>query len=368
MKKIVICTIFLVCFCLNPQISLGKELDINAKAAVLVEMDSGQVLWEKNKDKLLPPASTTKILTALIAFDMGNLQKICTVSPKAASIGESSLHIKTGEQIKLEELLKGALLHSGNDACVAIAENLAGSESFFVYWMNLKAKLLGAVSSTFYNTNGLPDDRHLLTAYDLSLISCYAMQNKNFFSVVQKKYDIIGNGINKRYLKNTNKLLWKYPWCIGIKTGTTIAAGQCLVSAAEKNGERYIAVVLNSSDRYSDSLKLLEYGVNNFSRRTLFKENDVIGNVPVINGSQRTVPAVVSKRVSVFYQDSVNTPPKISLHIRKSVSAPVKKGNSMGYIEIIDYKGDIITRVNVVAGCEVSKISFPLSWFKYLIN
>lgn len=347
----------------NPYRIWAVEPQISAKAAVLLDYETGQVLWGKNSQQSLPPASTTKILTAILAYDMGKVTKECLISPKASSIGEASLNLRSGEVITLEDLLKGALMRSGNDACVAIAENVAGSEGLFVKWMNLKAELLGGNNSHFINTNGLPAPEHTTTVYDLAMICRYAMHNTQFSSVVSTRFDVIGSGGSKRYLKNTNKLLWKYPWAIGVKTGTTNEAGKCLVAAAEKEGKRYIAVVLNSMDRYGESQRILEYGINNFSDVTIFNAGEIIKKIPVINGMEKEIGGIIlSKEITTIPNHLVNKI-KINTHIVEKVSAPIKKGQSLGHIDVTNEKGKIISKINVVADKSVPQKKFSL--FKY---
>ena len=236
---------------------------ITAAAAVAIDAETGVILYQKDAFKLKAPASTTKILTAILAIESGRLDELVTVSKRAAAVGESSIHLRTNDQLTLRELVHGALIKSGNDACVAIAEHLSPTEEEFVGMMNFKARLIGAYNTTFYNTNGLPHRYHLTTAYDLALIARYALQNPVFSKiVVTKEYTLHWtNPRRSAYIRNTNKLLWTLPGATGVKTGTTNQAGNCLVASAMNNGHHIIAVVLNSRNRYGDAQKLLEYGM-----------------------------------------------------------------------------------------------------------
>lgn len=344
---------------------IAQEPTIQARAAILMDVETGQVLWRRNESTLLPPASTTKVLTAVLAYEIGNVEKICSVSPKAAAVGEASLHLRAGETMSLGELLNGALICSGNDACVAIAENVSGTEGLFVHWMNNKCQIIGAKNSNFINTNGLPAENHLVSAYDLALISRYALHNQEFSSVVKKRFEVIGQGTSKRYLKNTNKLLWSYSECIGVKTGTTNAAGPCLVSAVEKSGKKYLAVVLNSPDRYGDSYRLLEYGLNNFSSTTIFSKGELVGFVKVNNGIKENVGAEVSSKETVILSaDKAGSFKKI-YYLKEEVDAPIKKGQSLGHIAVYDSRNSLISTINVTA---MESISERLSWWQYLIK
>lgn len=241
----------------------SSSLDLTAASAIAIDAETGKVLYQKNAFQLKAPASTTKILTAILAIESGRLDEVVIVSKRAAAVGESSIHLRTNDRIILRELVYGALIKSGNDACVAIAEHLFPSEEEFVGMMNFKARILGAYNTTFYNTNGLPHRYHLTTAYDLALIARYCLQNSFFSEIVMTKEHLL-HWTNPRrtvLLTNTNKLLWLYPGATGVKTGTTNQAGNCLVASAKKEQHHIITVVLNSHNRYGDVQKLLDYGI-----------------------------------------------------------------------------------------------------------
>lgn len=240
----------------------AKAPAIGARAAVLIDVNTGNVIYEKNAYDRLPPASTTKVLTAILALEKGDLNKVVNVSSNAASVGESTLGLSTGDRLTLMDLIHGALIRSANDACVAIAEEIAPSEEEFLGLMNLKARILGTEKTTFFNTNGLPQKGHLTTAYDLAAITRYALKNQLFADIIKKKYYTVTWQDSKktRKIKNTNLLLWTYTKAIGVKTGTTDKAGKCLISAARDQEMELIAVVLNSPDRFNEAKKLLEYG------------------------------------------------------------------------------------------------------------
>lgn len=242
-----------------------NEPKISAKAALLLDAETGQVLWQQNGWQPMPPASTTKILTALLCLDIAPLDREVEVSAQAAAVGESSAGLLRGERFELGELLNAALLKSANDACFAIAEGVAGSEPYFVHLMNVKAAVCGAPTVQVCNTNGLPAEQHRFSCYDLALLTREAMQRPEFKSRVGSQYGMMQGGSYNRSLKNTNRLLTMDEHVTGVKTGTTNAAGACLVSAMERDGRSVIAVVLHSNDRYNDSLRLLNYGIDNFT-------------------------------------------------------------------------------------------------------
>lgn len=236
---------------------------VTAEAAVVMDMDTGQVLYGKAEHERRPPASLTKVMTGYLAAKQPNLQQTVTVSAEAAATGESSLDLKAGDQLVFADLLHGALMKSANDACVALAEQIAGSEAAFVHNMNLQACLLGCANTNFCNTNGLPAENHYSSAYDLAVMTRAAMQNETFAQIVQQqKYMVRWLDGRQLLVHNTNRLLREYPGAIGVKTGTTNEAGQCLIAVAEKAGNRIIVVVLKSKNRFLDAVRLLDYGLS----------------------------------------------------------------------------------------------------------
>jgi len=251
---------------------------VSAHTAVLIDAATGDVLYERGARKKMPPASTTKILAAILCLEMAGLNEIATVSEKADQVGESSIYLSKGDKLILAELIEGALIRSGNDACVAIAEQTAGSLEEFVHLMNIKAVSLGAYDSNFVNPHGLPDKNHYSTAYDLAVIARYAMNNSFFANTVSQKYATINylEPQKNQEIKNTNKLLWSYAFADGIKTGTTNAAGKCLIASASKNGRRLIAVVLNAPDRFGDAQRLMDWGLNYTETITLGHKGEKI--------------------------------------------------------------------------------------------
>ncbi len=268
-----------------------SSVKVSAKAALLLDAQTGQVLWQKDGYEQLPPASTTKILTALLCLDIAPLDRVTEVTAQAAAVGESSAGLLAGERFAMGELLDAALLKSANDACFAIAEGAVGSEPCFVRLMNLKAAVLGAAGARLLNTNGLPAEGHSMSCYDLALLARVAMQNPEFAARVGSIYGVMEGGSYNRKLKNTNKLLQMDEHITGIKTGTTDAAGACLVSAMERDGRSLIAVVLHSGDRYGDSLRLLNWGVDGFANCCVVRQGQVLGAWPMDDGTEIAVQA-----------------------------------------------------------------------------
>ncbi len=340
--------------------------EVTADAAVLMDAQTGQVLYDKNMHQRRPPASTTKIMTALLALEGGDLKQKVIVSPHAASVGEASIHLQAYEELTLEELLYGALLRSGNDACVAIAEHIAGSEANFVNLMNYKAKLLGGYNTNFCNTNGLPDDNHYSSAYDLALFTRYAMGNKNFCQMVHTRQKTIsGPGSIDRHLTNTNKLLWSYSWVEGVKTGTTDAAGQCLVTSAQKEGRRLICVVLHSRDRYRDTLKLLNYGFENFTTVPVILKGEHYATVKVTDGYAQNVPVIAEESLYVALPKKYQGAYEQILTLNRTLKAPVRMHSKVGELQV-RYNGQEIGRVNLITACETDKLPMHLKVYKKL--
>ncbi|NLI11977.1 D-alanyl-D-alanine carboxypeptidase family protein [Pelotomaculum propionicicum] len=322
---------------------------VTAEAAVLLEARTGQVLFDKNAGQVKAPASTTKIMTALLAIECGDLDRVVTVSPAAASVGEASLDLRAGEKLKLEELVYGAMLESGNDACVAIAEHLAGSESNFILLMNQKARMIGAENTSFKNTNGLPATGHYTTARDLALIAQYALRNPVFQKIVSTKSKIIGSNESIRYLNNTNRLLWSYDWTDGIKTGTTQEAGNCLVSSGTRNGRQLISVVLRSDNRWRDSIKLLEYGFNCFELKEVVTEGEEFGFIDVDDGVEQNIKAVAQSAFEIAVPRESPGLLEKEIILEKSLIAPVCKSQLVGQVNIL-LNGRSVGMVRLAAG------------------
>ena len=261
--RTLLCLCLLLCVAM-PAPANGAVLPaITAEAAVVMDLDTGQVLYGKGEHERRPPASLTKVMTGYLAGKQFQAQQWITVSETAASTGESSLNLKTGDVLTFDALLHGALMKSANDACVALAEYMAGTEKNFVQNMNLQACLLGCKDTNFCNSNALPAEGHYSSAYDLALMTRAAMQNETFAAIVQKQqYMVHWQDGRQLLVRNTNRLLREYPGAIGVKTGTTNEAGQCLIAVAEKAGKRVIVVVLKSKNRFYDAVALLDYGLS----------------------------------------------------------------------------------------------------------
>ncbi len=264
---------------------------VHAAAAILIEAKSGAILYAKNEEVRRAPASTTKMMTAIVALEKAQLNQVIQISPQAAYIHGSSIPIRPGERITLKELLEGVMLESGNNGSVAVAEGVAGSVDKFVELMNLKAKEIGALKTNFRNPHGLRAPSHYTTALDLALIARYGLVDERFARIVRRRTATMEK-LSGREVKisNTNRLLWSLQGADGVKTGTTNEAGHCLVASATRQGQQYIAVALNSPDRWGDCARMLDYAFNQFSIVQIADARRPLGKVAVSKG----IPAEVA--------------------------------------------------------------------------
>lgn len=336
------------------------EPSVSAQGALLLDAQTGQVLWQHNGEAPLPPASTTKILTALLCLDLAPLERECEVSPQAAAVGESSAGLLAGERFALGELLDAVLLKSANDACFAIAEGAVGSEPYFVRLMNVKAQALGATAASLQNTNGLPDDAHLLSCRDLALLTREAMRRPEFAGRVSSRQATMEGGSYNRSLKNTNRLLTMDEHVTGVKTGTTKAAGACLVSSMERDGRSVIAVVLHSGDRYRESLELLNYGIDGFCNVRLAAAGQPLAYCPTEGENE--------ERSGVWLRAAADlwlTLPKeetaagaaglrAEYHFKQlPPGSSVAAGDCLGTLDFCSPAGEVLGRVNLLSEAAV---------------
>ena len=305
---------------------------IDAKYGILCDAN-GKVLWSRGASEHSAMASITKTMTAIVALENGNLNQMVTISKNAADVGESSVGLREGMKVDLKTLISGLLVHSGNDAAVAIAEGIGGSQDKFVEMMNAKAQQMGLKDTQFKNPHGLDAEGHYSSAADICVMVRYAMQNDLFRSVVAKKKFKLDYGNGPKTYMTTNALLATWDNCVGIKTGFTNDAGNCLASAAVKNGVELYAVVLGCNDeaqRFTDSYKLLDWGFAHYRPLKLASAQDNLVDVPLSGWLDRTVEAGVAKDVNacVFDYDG-----DISVDV-KMVDVPdgVDEGETVGTI------------------------------------
>ncbi len=335
-------------------------ISFNAKSVILTEASTGKTLFESNSHESLPPASVTKIMTMLLimeAIDRGEISydTVVTASERAKSMGGSTIFLDTNEKMSVEDLLKGIAVASGNDACVAMAEHLCGSEEAFAAKMNERAAQLGMKDTHFVNCNGLDAPGHFTSAYDIALMSRELMRHKDIFKFTTIWMDSLRGG--KFSLANTNKLIRFYSGANGLKTGSTSVAG-CCISAAAKRGEmQLIAVVLGaptSKERFAAASNLLNYGFANYGVTQFGEKGSEIRSVAVESGKSGSVMAVAKESSSALLQKSQIKKAKIHINLPKKVKAPVKKGSALGEI-IITLDGETISRTDIVASHSVGK-------------
>lgn len=342
---------------------------ISAAAAILIDASTGQILYAKKADQRRSPASLTKIMTAMIALEYGELDDIVTISSRAAGVSVgSTIDLRRGEQITLENLLKAALITSANDSTVAIAEHVAGSHDAFLELMNNKALALGARGTRYSNTNGYSDPNHYTTARDLAIITRYALNNPRFNSFVSTREDTVHwiSGDRELEIKNTNRLLRDdaYPDIDGVKTGSAIKAGKCLIASATRDHRRLVAIVLHSQNRYRDASVLLDYGFDKVVPMVMCRSGDRIAVQAVRGGEKKVVAAAARDEVQV-YLDEENIPRVLKIvRLYPAPEAPVSQGQIVGEVEyqLDDQK---LGSTPLVAGEDIwPKAAFERFWHK----
>jgi len=352
--------LFSVLFFLNPDkvycdsddALYDDEIDIVAESAVIVNYETGDILWEKDSSKLMYPASTTKMLSSIVAIEnIDNFEEIIKISKNASGINHSAFRFRTGDKISLMDLLKVALISSHNNATVAFAEYVSGNEEDFVKLMNIKGKEIGAENSFFQNTNGLDDNfpDHKSTAIDLAKIAGYCMKNKLFREIVNTRKDTIKINDKETEITNTNKLL-DYDYIKGIKTGNTISAGSCIVIYSEKENLKLITVILNSSsqhERDKDALKLLDWAYDNLKYVKIIDSEQVAVTVDI--GEQTMLSADLY--ADTDYTELINIKSDavdIKNEVNNNITLPVKKNKALGSMDVFinDKK---ITEINLIS-------------------
>lgn len=333
---------------------------ISAKRAIVVDGQTGRVLYEKDADAQSLIASTTKIMTALIICEQCNVLDRMAVPKEAVGIEGSSMYLREGEILTIQELLYGMMLHSGNDAAVALAIYCGGTVEAFAELMNDKAHRLGMDDTHFVNPNGLDAPGHYSTARDLAVLASYAMNNPIFARTVSAKNVTIG----ERYLKNHNKLLWQVAGADGVKTGFTKAAGRILVSSAVRQGRRIIAVTINAPDDWNDHKALLEQGFSEFTPQTLVQAGDCLGYLPVAGGTAGGVKLIAAEEFCYAMRSGESW--SLKLPEPGFVYAPVAQGQNAGYAHICIDNAPV-GKVALSYGETVEKQESPKKpWYKRL--
>lgn len=367
-----IAILLIFCFLL-PTAVLAKGIDeLTSKSYILMDGQSGNVLLENNADEQLPPASITKIMTMLLAIeaiDSGKLKTtdIVSVSETAAIKEGSHVFLAPGEQISVDDLMKSIAVASGNDAAIAIAETLCGTQEKFVEQMNKRASELNMNNTKFINCNGLDTDGHVSCARDVAIMTFELLKHPKIFDYTTIWMDTLRNGTFQ--LANTNKLIRFYDGANGMKTGSTSKAGFCLSATAKRNGVQLIAVVMgapSSKERFADASTLLNYGFQNYSLTTACQKGDIAGDVAVTKGTLPAVTAIASQTYSILTENNQKDLLKEQKVLTETVEAPVEEGQKLGEI-IYTFNGKETGRVPLVALNSVSKLTYG-HLFKELIN
>ena len=359
----VICFFICVCFMMQSVVVFAEgntDLGLNAKSAILMEESTGNILYESNPDERLPIASVTKVMTMLLimeAVDSGkiSLDDMVTVSENAMSYGGSTMFLETGEQLTVNDMLKGIAVASANDGCVAMAEHLAGSESAFVDMMNEKAKELGMENTHFMNTNGLDEDDHYSSARDVAIMSRELMKHETIFNYTSIWMDTLRGG--KFQLANTNKLIRFYDGANGLKTGSTSKALCCLSAAAKRNDMQLIAVVLGaptSAERFASAKSLLDYGFANYAVNTQITAGDEVQKIAVEKGVDKEVGVVAGDSCSTLVKKGQEDNITKEIKIDETITAPIEAGQKIGTMTI-SRDGEVIAGIDLNASSTVEK-------------
>ncbi len=356
-----------VALLLFPVRAQAEEVGTSAKACVIIDEVSGRVLLSHNAEAALPMASTTKVMTALLALEMGALDAPVTCSRNAFGVPGTSIYLAEGETLTLREMLYGLMMASGNDAATAIAEHIGGTVEDFCRMMTARAAELGCKNTMFLTPHGLPCEGHYTTAHDLALIAREAMTHPEFREIVGTTRATIpweGRSYD-RVLNNKNKLLTTYEGATGIKTGYTKKAGRCLVFGAEREGMRIIGVVLNCWDWFNESARLMDIAFERYEAITLLHAGDTAGTLPVTHADGTMVDALLSANLTgVVPKGSL---PQVEIDLPASLDAPIEAGQTIGTARLTA-GGTVIAEVPLVAAEDVSRDDFPARWLMYWRN
>lgn len=346
MKKRII-AFLTVCFIALSQNAVAyASVNVSAQSAVLMCANNGEVLFSRNADKQLSMASTTKIMTSLIALEAAAPDTEITVTKEMVSVEGTSMGLLPDDSVSLKELVYGMLLQSGNDAANTVAYVIGGSPEGFAKLMNKRAARIGMKNSNFVTASGLDDENHYSTAYDMALLACECIKNPEFVSICSQKTARLtyGNPPYARTLTNHNKLLWKHEDVIGIKTGFTKKSGRCLVSAAERDGVTLVAVTLNAPDDWNDHISMLEYGFSQCKGTELSCDLSKV-RLNVVGGVENHVPVELSANAEWLEGQRCY----VRLLMKPMIYAPVEKGDIVGTALFLSDKGDVISEVSVLA-------------------
>ena len=377
MKNVILfLLVFNIFFAFNVQHFNAEEIKIakNSKSAIIIEESTGKILYESNAHEKRAMASMTKIMTMLLIMenlDKGNIKLTDEVyiSKNASGMGGSQIFIEEGDYITVEDLLKGIAVGSANDASVAMAEYIGGTEENFVSMMNKKAKNLGLVNTNFKNSHGLDEGEHYTTAYEMAIMAKELLKYKEIlkYTSIYEDYLIRDNG-EKFWLVNTNKLIRFYKGIDGLKTGYTEKAGHCLTATMEKNGMRVITVVMESGsteNRSSDTVSLMEYAFSMYYANKILKSDDVLGTVNIYKGVKDKIEYKVESDVkAILSKQDEEKGYSYEIELNKNITAPINKRDVLGKLTLYDENKKIINEYNLLSNENVRKASF----FRMYIN
>lgn len=335
-----------------------KAFSVPAKSAILLENSTNKVLFSQNADVMLPMASTTKIMTALVVLEnCADINEIIETHSKAYGVEGSSIYLHKNEKISIKDLLYGLMLSSGNDAAVALAMHFGGSLEGFAEMMNAKAKSIGANSTNFVTPHGLHHDDHYTTAYDLALIASAALKNAAFSEIVSTTYYRTTTGAVTRTFKSKNRILWEYEGGSGIKTGYTVPAGKCLVFSAQKDGMTLVGVVLNCSTMFPTAMEILNYGYSNYEMVTAAKKDTVICRTFIKKGKKNILALKLSEDIIVVVKKDGSATFKSNIVIPDNITAPVEAGTEYGRVEIFE-DGTLVASPSLYAAQSISSVEY----------
>lgn len=376
MKKWMLCLTLVIGLCIGAVPCQAEELASQAKAAILIEAKTRDVLFTKNEHERMYPASTTKIMTMILIFEALNegslqLDEMIHTSAYAASMGGSQVYLEENEVLPLSDMLKAIAVSSANDCCVAVAEHIAGSSEAFVDMMNKKASELGLKDTHFVNCTGLHDENHYTSAYDLAMMAAYLIEiGQDQLFDLTSLYDayIREDTDQKFWLVNTNKALNPSQGIDGLKTGFTKEAGYCLVLTGQRDGLRMIAVVLNEEDpkvRNAEATALLESGLAQYTTTTLYRAGDVVTEMDVKHGRVSSVPVISAEDIQVPYPKTETYEPDYAIEIDRD-EAPLYTGEVVGYLKLMNEEATV-ARYPLIVNQDVERISY-WSFFKELFG
>lgn len=377
MRKLIVVLIICMTLVSNVFAEEKKSPDVKAQGAILMDFDTGRVLWEKNSDKPMPMASTTKIMTAIMAIESGKLDEVVVASKRAACAPQVKMGLSTGEKHVLSDLLYPLMLQSSNDSAIAIAEHIGGTVEEFCRLMTVKATELGAKDTVFETPNGLDSGDHHSTAYDMALITRYALNNEKFKEIINTRgitIPVDGGDYKSYSIVNKNRLLNEYDGALGVKTGFTGKAGQCFVGAAKRGEQTLITVVLASGwgtagkeQKWRDTKSMLNYGFETFNSTKIIDAGTFVKNIPVLLSREGSVGLSIKDEVSMPLSKSEAENIKTKYLLPQEIEAPVDKGTKIG--KALFYVGEeLLGESDIIADNSIARHDFKTMLGKIINN